>query len=50
MIEGTLAHEDAPVDGPVRRYSLGQVGSKVGEKSSAINMDEIASGGFTEPK
>ena len=50
MVEGTPALEDAPVDGPVRTYSLGQVGRKVGEKSSAISMDENTSGGFTEPK
>lgn len=29
---------------------IGQVGRKEGEKSSAISMDENASGGFTEPK
>lgn len=50
VVEGTPALEDAPADGPVRRYSLGQEGRKVGETPSAISMDENTSGGFTEPK
>lgn len=50
MVEGTPAPEDDTVDGPVRMYSLGKVEKKVGEKSSAISMDENGSDEFTEPK